>query len=126
MSTPTRHNPLDMLGDDDDVPALPPRKPMLPKEEAERIARSQGFAPAASVSEPAVTATAPSPATGDDSGKLPRSLRKRKEAITVTVDPGILFQFDQLAREMGLSRASALGLAMHRLIEEDQEKKKKR
>lgn len=42
MNTPTRHNPLGSLDDDDEaVPAAAPApKPMLPKEEAERIAQS--------------------------------------------------------------------------------------
>lgn len=114
MNLPTRHNPLNTLSDDDesDVPAVPlQRKPMLPKEEVERIARSQGFAPAGAPAE--LPATAPvATVAGNDAGKVPRSLRKRKEPITVTVDPVILDDFDKMAQAAGLSRAAALGLAM--------------
>lgn len=45
-------------------------------------------------------------------GDVPRTLRKRKEPITVTVDPQILSDFDKHAQARGLSRAAALGLAM--------------
>ena len=65
-------------------------------------------APAAAVSTPAVAAeTQPTPAAD-----VPRTLRKRKEPITVTVDPVILADFDKHAAARGLSRAAALGLAM--------------
>jgi hypothetical protein len=45
-------------------------------------------------------------------GDAPRALRKRKEPITVTIDPVILDEFDKMAKLNGLSRAAALGLAM--------------
>ena len=92
--------------------ARPPRLPAA----ADALDAFVSAAPDSGVSMPAPQAAA-APAAPAPDEKLPRQVRKRKEAITVTVDPGLLHRFDLLAQEMGLSRASAIGLAMHRFIE---------
>lgn len=94
---------------------LIPRPPRLPTAPDALDAFVSG-APDSGVPAPAPQ-TAAVPAAAAPNEKLPRQVRKRKEPITVTVDPGLLHRFDQLAQEMGLSRASALGLAMHRFLE---------
>jgi hypothetical protein len=75
-----------------------------------------GAAAPAAASQPAAAAAQPDPV-------LPRTLRKRKEPVTMTLDPGILAEFDELAATMGLSRAAATGMAMRRMIDEEKKKR---
>lgn len=63
------------------------------------------------------------PAAAEPDPVVPRALRKRKEPVTMTLDPGILAEFDQLAATMGLSRAAATGMAMRRMIDEEKKKR---
>lgn len=75
---------------------------------------------------PAAGPAAPSqPAAAQPDPVLPRALRKRKEPVTMTLDPGILGEFDELAATMGLSRAAATGMAMRRMIDEEKRKKER-
>lgn len=49
----------------------------------------------------------------------------RKKPISLTIDPAILERLDRVARDLGLSRASAFSLAVSRFIaQEDREAKK--
>lgn len=75
-----------------------------------------GAAAPAAPAQPASAAAQTDPA-------LPRALRKRKEPVTMTLDPGILAEFDELAATMGLSRAAATGMAMRRMIDEEKKKR---
>lgn len=72
----------------------------------------------------AAAPAAPSqPAAAQPDPGVPRALRKRKEPVTMTLDPGILAEFDELAATMGLSRAAATGMAMRRMIDEEKKKR---
>lgn len=68
-------------------------------------------------------AAAQAPAPAAVAADVPRALRKRKEPITVTVDPSILDDFDQDAAYLGLSRAGALGMAMKMWSEEQRKRR---
>lgn len=96
-----------------------PSRPQVSDEEADRFINKApdekaGAAAQAAASQPAAAEPAPS---------LPRTLRKRKEPVTMTLDPGILAEFDELAATMGLSRAAATGMAMRRMIDEEKKKR---
>jgi hypothetical protein len=92
-----------------------PTKPQRPEMLEEQAARFISGAPDEKVGAPAAPAKA-EPA-------VPRTLRKRKEPVTMTLDPGILAEFDELAATMGLSRAAATGMAMRRMIDEEKKKR---
>ncbi|GGY12742.1 hypothetical protein GCM10007386_48800 [Pseudoduganella dura] len=89
-----------------------PARPQPSEAEVQRfIAGAPDAQPVAATTVAVVPATEPAPQL-TVSGDVPRTLRKRKEPITVTVDPQILADFDKTAQGRGLSRAAALGLAM--------------
>lgn len=97
-----------------------PQRPQVSDEAAERFinqAPDEKPVPAPTAAGSGVVAAAPDPG-------LPRALRKRKEPVTMTLDPGILAEFDQLAASMGLSRAAATGMAMRRMIDEEKSKRR--
>ena len=71
-------------------------------------------------------AAAPAAAVGQADPAVPRKLRKRKEPVTMTLDPVILADFDEVASEMGLSRAAATGMAMRDFVDAWREKRAKR
>lgn len=96
-----------------------PARPQVTDEAADRfISQAPDATPAA-----APPAAAPA-AAGQPDPVVPRSLRKRKEPVTMTLDPGILHEFDELAATMGLSRAAATGMAMRRMIDEEKAKRR--
>lgn len=100
-----------------------PPKPQRSEMSDEAAARFINQAPDA---KPAPAPEAPSqPAAAQPDTVLPRTLRKRKEPVTMTLDPGILAEFDELAATMGLSRAAATGMAMRRMIDEEKKKKER-
>lgn len=128
MNLPTRHNPLDMLDDDGDVPAVPPqRKPMLPREEAERIARSQGFAPTAPAHPPvsAPTAVDVQPSAPAALATPARQQRRyttgRNRQINIKATEATIERFHLMADELGLPLGLVLDLALDAL-----QKQKKR
>lgn len=83
----------------------------------------------------AITRPVPSPKTvpspGDDAAvdafisgapdappKKPRGVMKgRRQQITLTIPPALLAKVDQLAAELGQSRAAVINLAIHRAVE---------
>jgi hypothetical protein len=93
-----------------------PARPQPSEAEVQRfIAGAPDVQPAAAAAVAPVPAAVPAVEPAPQltaSGDVPRTLRKRKEPITVTVDPQILADFDKTAQARGLSRAAALGLAM--------------
>lgn len=98
-----------------------PTRPQVSDEAADRFINQApdekaGAAAPAAPSQPGAAAAQPVPV-------LPRALRKRKEPVTMTLDPGILAEFDELAATMGLSRAAATGMAMRRMIDEEKKKR---
>jgi len=97
-----------------------PPKPTLPQVSDEAADRFINQAPDEKVGA-AAPAAASQPAAAQPG--LPRTLRKRKEPVTMTLDPGILAEFDELAATMGLSRAAATGMAMRRMIDEEKKKR---
>lgn len=98
--------------------ATKPTRPQVSDEVADR------FINQAPDEKPAAAPAAPSqPAAAQPAPVLPRTLRKRKEPVTMTLDPGILAEFDELAATMGLSRAAATGMAMRRMIDEEKKKR---
>lgn len=96
------------------IPAKPTRPALSEEQAAAFISNAPDEKPAAGVA----------PVAADPAPALPRALRKRKEPVTMTLDPGILEEFDQLAASMGLSRAAATGMAMRRMIDEEKAKRK--
>lgn len=98
-----------------------PPKPVRPPVSDEVADRFINQAPD---EKPAVApAVASQPAAAQPDPVVPRTLRKRKEPVTMTLDPGILAEFDELAATMGLSRAAATGMAMRRMIDEEKKKR---
>jgi uncharacterized protein (DUF4415 family) len=95
-----------------------PTKPTRPALSEEQAAAFIGNAPDAKPAAPVA------PPAAESAPALPRALRKRKEPVTMTLDPVILDEFDQLAANMGLSRAAATGVAMRRMIDEEKAKRK--
>lgn len=100
-----------------------PTKPTRPALSEEQAAAFIGNAPDEKPAAPVAPAAAPAVAA-EIAPALPRALRRRKEPVTMTLDPGILEEFDQLAANMGLSRAAATGMAMRRMIDEEKAKRK--
>lgn len=96
-----------------------PPKPTRPEVSDEAAERFIAGAP----DEKASPAAAPAAAAKPDAA-VPRNLRKRKEPVTMTLDPVILAEFDELAAGMGLSRAAATGMAMRRMIDEEKAKRR--
>lgn len=45
--------------------------------------------------------------------------KRRKETISLGVDPLLLEKIDALANRSGISRAAAIALAMYKLVEEE-------
>ena len=84
-----------------------PPKPQRPDVSDDVADRFINQAPDAAVPAPGQPAAAAQP-----DQEVPRKLRKRKEPVTMTLDPVILSDFDEVANEMGLSRAAATGMAM--------------
>jgi len=98
-----------------------PPKPQRPEMSDEAAARFINQAPDV---KPAAAPEVPGqPAAAQPDPVVPRTLRKRKEPVTMTLDPGILAEFDELAATMGLSRAAATGMAMRRMIDEEKKKR---
>jgi hypothetical protein len=94
-----------------------PTKPVRSEMSDEAAARFIRGAPDAAASDAAGQASAAQADPG-----VPLALRKRKAPVTMTLDPAILAEFDQVAARMGLSRAAATGLAMKRMIDEEKKK----
>lgn len=66
---------------------------------------------------------APAPTeTPQAEDKLPRNVRKRKEAISLTINPGLLLRLDKAAERSGISRAAAIGIAASHWVEEEERK----
>lgn len=101
------------------IVARPPRSPAIEAQLQKMIHGADNVAePSAPPAPPAAVVPA-----AKEVADVPRSLRKRKEPITVTVDPQILEEFDGEAGYLGLSRAGALGMAMKMWVE-DQRKRR--
>jgi uncharacterized protein (DUF4415 family) len=100
-----------------------PTKPTRPALSEEQAAAFIGSAPDEKIVAP-VAPAAPAAAAAAPAPALPRALRKRKEPVTMTLDPVILEEFDQLAANMGLSRAAATGMAMRRMIDDEKAKRR--
>jgi hypothetical protein len=99
-----------------------PTRPPVSDEAADRFIKD---APDEKQAAPAAApAAASQPAAAQPDPVVPRALRKRKEPVTMTLDPGILAEFDELAATMGLSRAAATGMAMRRMIDEEKAKRR--
>lgn len=96
-----------------------PTRPQVSDEAADRFINQAPDEKAGA----AAPAAASQPAAAQPDPGLPRTLRKRKEPVTMTLDPGILAEFDELAATMGLSRAAATGMAMRRMIDEEKKKR---
>jgi len=112
MNTPVRHNPLGNLDaddDDDQVPPPQPRKPKLPKEEAERIARQQGFAQGAAKESTSVSAPTAVPRRGR------RRITGRTHQINVKTTEAAIEQFYRLAEEMRAPLGEVLEQALEAL-----------
>ena len=111
MNTPVRHNPLGALGEDhdDEAPASQPqpRKPKLPKEEAERILRQEGF----SQGMPKESASAPAPAV--TRGR--RRVTGRIHQINVKTTEAAIEQFYRIAEEMRAPLGEVLEQALEAL-----------
>ena len=97
-----------------------PQRSEMSDEAAARFINQAPDAKPAAAPAPVAPST---PATAQPDPVLPRTLRKRKEPVTMTLDPGILAEFDELAATMGLSRAAATGMAMRRMIDEEKKKR---
>lgn len=75
---------------------------------------------------PAATAAeafiAGAPDAGQDAAKPARETagKGKKQQISLTVDPELLAQIDQLAASMGQSRAGLINQAIYRLIRSEQ------
>lgn len=95
---------------------LPP-KPQRQDLTEDQAARFISGAPDERPAVPAPAAAAPAAAAGQADPAVPRKLRKRKEPVTMTLDPVILADFDEVASEMGLSRAAATGMAMRDFVD---------
>lgn len=108
MNTPVRHNPLGALGaddDDDQAPVSQPRKPKLPKEEAERIAHQQGFSQG--------VPKEPVPASAPRRGR--RRITGRTHQINVKTTEAAIEQFYRIAEEMRAPLGEVLELALEAL-----------
>lgn len=101
-------------------PKIVARPPRSPAAEAQLQKLIEGADNVAAPSTPPAAAAAPAAKATVD---VPRSLRKRKEPITVTVDPQILEEFDGEAGYLGLSRAGALGMAMKMWVEDQRRRR---
>ncbi|MDN4056318.1 hypothetical protein QPK32_24945 [Massilia sp. YIM B02763] len=97
-----------------------PPKPVRPQQLSDEVA--ERFISGAPDQKPTAP-PAPAPAAQPEPA-VPRTLRKRKEPVTMTLDPAILAEFDELAAGMGLSRAAATGMAMRRMIDEEKAKRR--
>lgn len=111
MNTPVRHNPLGALDtdEDDQVPAPQPRKPKLPKEEAERIARQQGFAQGPAKESALVPTSASAPRRGR------RRVTGRTHQINIKTTEAAIEQFYKLADEMRAPLGEVLEQALEAL-----------
>lgn len=98
-----------------------PQKPVRPQQLSDEAA--ERFISGAPDEKPTAPPATPTPAAQPDP-VVPRTLRKRKEPVTMTLDPAILAEFDELAAGMGLSRAAATGMAMRRMIDEEKAKRR--
>jgi hypothetical protein len=110
MNTPVRHNPLGALGADDDedqAPAPQPRKPKLPKEEAERIALQHGF------SQGAPKEPAPAPAPAPRRGR--RRITGRIHQINIKTTEEAIERFYRIAEEMRAPLGEVLEQALEAL-----------
>ncbi|VVM07107.1 CopG family transcriptional regulator [Methylacidimicrobium tartarophylax] len=57
-------------------------------------------------------------AAAPDAEPKPRGVRKgNKQQISLTIAPGLLMKVDELAAEIGQSRAAVINLAIHRAVE---------
>ena len=54
-------------------------------------------------------------------GDVQEPVRRRKETISLGVDPLLLARVDALAADLGISRAAAISLAMYRFAEQEQQ-----
>lgn len=97
-----------------------PTRPQVSDEVADRFINQAPDEKPAAAPAPAASSQ---PASAQPDPVVPRTLRKRKEPVTMTLDPGILAEFDELAATMGLSRAAATGMAMRRMIDEEKKKR---
>lgn len=50
-------------------------------------------------------------------GELPESVKRRKETISLGLDPLLLVRIDALAARLGMSRAAAIAMAIAKLTE---------
>lgn len=109
MNAHTRHNPLGSLDDDDEaVPAAAPApKPMLPKEEAQRIAQSfiGGNAPA------------PAPAPAAPARKQRRYTTGRNQQFNIKATGETIARANRMADERGVPLGVLLELALQALEE---------
>jgi hypothetical protein len=108
MNTPVRHNPLGALGADDDdepAPVVQPRKPKLPKEETERIARQQGFSQGASKE--------PDPAPASRKGR--RRITGRTHQINIKTTEAAIDRLYKIAEEMRAPLGEVLERALDAL-----------
>lgn len=105
------------------IVARPARSPAAEAQLQKLIEGADNVAAPSTPPVPAASAPAMVTAAPAADADVPRNLRKRKEPITVTVDPQILVEFDKEAAHLGLSRAGALGMAM-KLWVEDQRKRR--
>lgn len=108
MNTPIRRNPISALVDDDDVSQAPPApKPMLPKEEADRIAQS--FIGKDSRQKPA---PAPEPAPAR---KQRRYTTGRNKQVNIKATDETIEKLSRLADELGVPLGRVLELALDAL-----------
>ena len=97
-----------------------PPKPARPEPTEAQIDSFISRAPDARPA-PAPTAAAPAPAPA-----IPPKLRKAKAPFTLTLDPGIVAEVDEMAPHVGLSRSSATNLALRRWLDDEYSKKQTR
>lgn len=71
------------------------------------------------------TKTPPKSAPAADP-EIPPKLRKAKAPYTLTLDPGIVAEVDEMAPHVGLSRSSATNLALRRWLDDEYSKMQKR
>jgi hypothetical protein len=109
MNNPVRHNPIISLDDDDDHVGQvhPAPKPMLPKEEADRIAQS--FIGKAGQQKPApIVESAPA-------RKQRRYTTGRNKQVNLKATDETINKLNRLADERGVSLAQVLELALDAL-----------
>lgn len=111
MNTPVRNNPIGALGQDDEddlVQPTPAKKPMLPKEEVERIARQQGFAQ--STAKETLMEEGPTPAR-----QQRRRRTGRNAQINIKATPEAIDRLYRISDKMNKPLGEILELALEAL-----------